>query len=421
MGLLLVLGLTGLLLVAATAAAQDNLPVYGDYGVLDLVLEDGNDAFEFTPAGEALPTHFEQLSAGNQCSLNEDGPHDLVELSVTGEFGQGGNLPQAGLKDHLVGVRAKGEGTGTPCVRIDIAVPDPDAQTFSIELGEFFGTDVFASYAQFALKFKFGAAAKVEAFNTHALDPGAVVAFGTAACTGSDCGPDSGGDRLLITVGDPLAEDPPDLFDKVVISVTSPADGAVSLLDAPNDPALAGEGETLDTFFNLVQEFDGELECGDVITAVDGDVKGTVIRTGDPDNTGECGEIKPYNFDADAGTSQIAFLPQGSPGAEYVASLEFGISHTISNPVTVQYDPTGGTSFQALQACDTPAGSLSSSVSAALTTLGFDVSLLTGKDLAVPAGETWCEIGRTTYSVGSGLYEDVIWTYGNDDPRWGAI
>jgi hypothetical protein len=176
-----------------------------------------------------------------------------------------------------------------------------------------------------------------------------------------------------------------------------------------------------DTILTIAEQFDGELACGDVITAVDGDVSGTVIRVDDPDSATDCTEIKPYNFRASDLDDEILFSPQGDDDAVYVARLEFGIAHAISSPLTIVYDPAGGTTFQPLVACDTPPGLLAPTLSAALGTLDFDVSLLTGKDLAVPAGETWCEVGRTTYSVGGGLYEDVIWTYGNDDPRWGAI
>ena len=237
----------------------------------------------------------------------------------------------------------------------------------------------------------------------------------------SDSGPDAGNldnCRWVIIPGVP--------FDTIEFTILEGEFGLEGGKDsAALGPLATTRGLGPESLFFLT-DIDGVLACGDQIDTPElGDVAGSIIRVGDPGTEPfNCDEIKPFTFSADDSEDQISFIPEGGEGAAYVAKLEFGIAHASSNPLDVTYDPDGPDDtlgFRALPLCDiiTP-GALPTDVSDALDSFGFDTSLLDGSDIAVPtgAGDTWCEVGRTTYSVGGGDVKDVVFPFGMDDPFW---
>ncbi|MDH3259799.1 MAG: DUF5011 domain-containing protein [Acidimicrobiia bacterium] len=228
--LALVVGMVGALLVTASIASGG---VPGQR--LDLVMNDTDgDKFTLGPAGGS-PDYTQALSRSG-CRVNDPDPsgHLLVELSAEANR----NNPGPGLKDHILGVLAQGEGNGTPCARINGTQLDR-GEILRIELAGLIIGHWYADQAQFGIKLKFGATGEIQAFK----DGSEIGTPATFACLGSDCGPDSGDDRHLFelpAVGESY------LFDAVEISVSSPADGSVSLLDDP--------GAGYDTYFTMATD-----------------------------------------------------------------------------------------------------------------------------------------------------------------------
>jgi hypothetical protein len=232
--LALVVGMVGALLVTASIASGG---VSGQR--LDLVMNDTDgDKFTLGPVGGS-PDYTQALSTSG-CRVNDPDPsgHLLVELSAEANR----NNPEPGLKDHILGVKAQGEGNGTPCARINGTQLDR-GEILRIELAGPVIGHWYADQAQFGIKLKFGATGEIQAFK----DGSEIGMPATFACLGSDCGPDSGDDRHLFEL--PIVVDGEResyLFDAVEISVDSPADGSVSLLD---DPAAG-----LDTYFTMATD-----------------------------------------------------------------------------------------------------------------------------------------------------------------------
>lgn len=377
----------GLLLVATTPASG-NTPVQVQTGTLDFVASDATgDGFTFTPdGGGAVLT--ETFTSGNQSRLIENaGGSDLTTLIPTGPGT--GNRPYVGLKDHLIGVRAQGEGGGTPAVQINNT--GSSAQTLTIELGPDVPGD-YASYAQIAMKFKFGAKALVEAFDAD----GNSVVSDTFACAGSDCGADSGNDRGVIAIGNPDGSTP---FVKVVISIVEPSDGAVSLLDEPGaDP------NDYDTFFTIFEEFDGELDCGENATFGDGlgepqvDVTrqlqdDCVLKVYDLSSTANSpvyGNTQAFTFDPTGGGA-------GQAGATFFLTVTW-VPETAANPVpvtTMDYN-NDGVGDGPLVWCD-----------------GIDGS---GTPILPSTGEPWCLIEQNTVLLADGTMQVTEDMYGTEDP-----
>ena len=223
--LALLVGMVGALLGTAGVAfgGSGGWSAYDDIGRLDLNLNAAGDQFVFTQPGQ--PAITQTLSTAG-CRINPSSG-TLVSLSANG-------TAEPGLKDHVIGVRsAHGEGNGTPCARISNSSTSPNAEILTIEFtGSIAGYK--ADYAEIGLKLKFGATARIEAF-----DGARSVLSVPVPCTGGggDCGADSGNDRKLVPI------DPPGnlTFNRVVISIDTPSDGSASLIDAPG----------YQTYFNL--------------------------------------------------------------------------------------------------------------------------------------------------------------------------
>ena len=227
--LAVVVGLMGALLATA-GVASGSVPG----SKLDLQANDTQgDRFVLIQGGSS--THTQTLTKQGACGIGSSGPL-LVAFSATAYP----NNPAPGLKDHIFGVTAQGEGNGTPCSRIDGDASGRNEKLIIELAGPTIG-NWYADYAQFGIKLKFGATGTIQAL----LDGTPVTGLSkTVSCTGGDCGPDSGNDRVLFELGAKSGGGP--RFNGVVISVDSPSDGSVSLLD---DPAAG-----FDTYFMLAAD-----------------------------------------------------------------------------------------------------------------------------------------------------------------------
>ena len=225
--LALVVGLIGGLLATAGVAAGS---VSGSK--LDLQAND-TDGDRFVLIQDGTVTHTQTLTKQGACGITSSGPDTLVALDATAIP----NNAAPGLKDHIFGVSAKGEGNGTPCSRIDGNASGRGEQLIIEFAGPTIG-NWYADYAQFGIKLKFGATVTIQAL----LDGEPVEGVSdTVECNGGDCGSDSGNDRVKFVL-----DGNGELFNGVVISVDSPYDGSASLLD---DPAA-----DLDSYFTLAAD-----------------------------------------------------------------------------------------------------------------------------------------------------------------------
>lgn len=323
------MALLGSLLVASTAGATHDAAVV-DVGTLDLVLGSSGNSFQFTPTGAASPTGSQPLTE-NRCKINSAEP--LVDLSAT-STATGGPSPEPGLKDSVMGVKAKGEGNGEPCARIDNVGDQMLIFELQSDPTEFF-EDKFIHGAQFGLKLKFGATAKVTLFDSL----GAEVTSNTAECVGSDCGADSGGDQVLLTLpAHSTSGTPTDyLGTKLVFEVVGAnASGAFGVLDNP----VAG----FDSFITIAEQFDGELDCGDTtdpISQTASAVDGQYWRLANGDGS-DCAP-KPYNADVnETQEGVVTFFPAPAPGQDKAYFLGQFVGTEATQPATqqrtLQYD-----------------------------------------------------------------------------------
>lgn len=317
--------LVAILLVTMSPATSQEQSEPTAPGKLRLVANDTDgDGFRYSD-GESELT---ELFATNQQGriTGDQGDTDLTTLAATGRGGD----PYPAVKSHEVGVRAQGEGNGTPASQLNIGPykdildsegellysEEPNAQTLTIV---FDGEDIPGTVAwegEVSLAMKFGATALVEGFLGE--DPEPVVAA-TIDCAGgpdSDCGPDSGLDRASTGV---FGNGVDTLFDRVVISIQNPSDGAASLISEDGFPTWFG-----------ISDLDGVLACGDTATqsALDGAYSSSFTRIDSDALDDDCLTLKPYEQEiilapADGGPTQINFEPESSVQSTYRGVLTF--------------------------------------------------------------------------------------------------
>ncbi|HVR79865.1 MAG TPA: hypothetical protein VMS99_15920 [Acidimicrobiia bacterium] len=282
-------GVAGLMVAISlfVIPAMGQGPVTEEVGVLHLHLNSDGDRFVFDAVAPG-PNLVQTLSQTN-CKLSSSG------ASLVGVVGSGDQLnkkPFAGLKDHRIGVGQNGEGNGEPCARINKDL----GQALALSLvGQLDGQSI--GYAEIDLGFKFDGDALLQL--KKGGPSGIVVDTVTVACSGgSDCGPDSGGsdnERVILYL-DP-ADDPgdgdwqafaiDDAFDTVVIEPGNAASSGVVSLEggfsgAAPGPLGANLG-TSDTLFQVVEAFDGEIDCGDTVSLGGGDATSQITRGTDLD------------------------------------------------------------------------------------------------------------------------------------------
>lgn len=301
--------------VTVTATRSEAAPVFVDVGTLDLILdESGTDQLLFNALpGSGKSDLTDNIGTQGACNLKENGPDDPATFTS----GPSGSVVGKKKTGHEIGVRFN-EGNGEPCARIDNELE----QTLTLALGPDL-SGLFMDSGNVALKMKFGAQAKVTARNGMN-----VVGSLTLACGGSDCGPDSGGDRLNFPLTAANGFTSP--FDSIEISIVGPpSDGAASLIDDPG----------FDTYFNIVEEFDGTLECEQTAEETSGGATGAFTRLTPEGAAESCDVQKFYRLVVDP--AQIEFIPNAGVPGLFKGELTF--PGTPANPLTttLEYDKDG--------------------------------------------------------------------------------
>jgi hypothetical protein len=418
-------GVVGLIVAVGLLVipALGDSPVMVEVGTLRLHLNADGDRVVFDPVAPG-PNLVQTLSQSN-CKLSSSGD-SLV--GIVGSGTQVNKKPYAGLKDHRIGVGQTGEGNGEPCARINRDL----GQALTVNLtGALNGQST--SYAEIDLGFKFDGDAVLQL-----KKDGTLVDTITVPCSGaSDCGPDSGGidnERVILFL-DP-ADDPgaghwqsfaiDGAFDTIVIKPGTAASSGVVSLEGGFDGAPPGPlGSTLgtsDTLFQVVEAFDGEIDCGETTTLGGGDDP-TFQTTRGNDTDGNCkGPVDGllFNFEAgEEGTRKfVDFVTDpvdGNPAT--VAQFLEVITWTFDDPPavpgedqfrTLSYDDHVGAGERVMPWClkDPRVGGVLPSPLNPATVL--------------PVGHTSCLLESKSYVtlLGDFVSIDTVYNIG-DGKRWG--
>ena len=138
----------------------------------------------------------------------------------------------------------------------------------------------------------------------------------------------------------------------------------------------------------------------ETVTVEEEEISASVSRLSD-------GEGKRYTFEAISdhiNGDSVLFVPEGDGVAAYRAFLNFGPKPVSGGPLvlSLQYDPTGGTTYQPVEWCTS-------------ATFDDDGNVT---DAVLPVGESWCVANADTHGVGPGMIETTWQVYGLDDPRF---
>ena len=136
----------------------------------------------------------------------------------------------------------------------------------------------------------------------------------------------------------------------------------------------------------------------ETVSDSDGNVSGSFTRL---DNVPEC---KRYVLDANAAAGTVLFVPNGTAQVDYRGYLTFAPALAPGGVLTLslEYDPTGGTTFKAVQLCINPQFDGTGAVTAA----------------TLPVAETWCIASETTRGDVNGNPITTWQVFGRDDPRF---
>ena len=413
-------------------------PITAELGTVRLHLDSDGDKVTFDPVAPGS-TQIQTLTAGTNCKLTSTGA-PLISFAASAT--QASKNPFPGLKDHRIGVGQNGEGSGEPCARINKDL----GQVLKLSLtGALDGQVV--GYAELDLGFKFNGNATLELRRA-----GVLVGTINVPCSGaSDCGPDSGAsdnERVILFL-DP-ADNPGtghwqafpilEAFDTISIKPGNAAQtskAVVSLEGGSNGSPAGPKGvalDTDDTLFELVESFDGEIDCGEDETQSGEDATLNITRGFDT-NGGCKGPTDGLLFNFESGTESnelfIDFITEPVGGASVAQFLE-EITWEFDNPPnvpggsdqhrTLSYDDHTNAGKRVMPWCkrdprtnaagDLPLGTVSAPVNTSLY---------------LPTGHTSCLIessSRVTgvldilnYPLGTFLKVDIVYNVG-DGKRW---
>lgn len=375
-------------------AIGEEAAVVVDRGVARLQLTAAGDRITYDPLSGS--DQIQQLGVSTGCTMSTSGA-SIMNISASNATPSKSPVP--GLKDHRLGVGQKGEGTGEPCTRINKDLGQ--VLTFTLNLGPNMAMD----YAEIDINFKYNGEAGWKIFYL-----GEQVGAGVLACSGSDCGPDSGADdnkRLII--GNFLTTGGRTLFDRIELTATTPPNGAISV-EGGQDPdeqgPLGASLSTYDSLFRVVEVFDGELDCGEGFEVEEGAVVGAFFRLDNaPPPPGEPALLctaKPYNAEASAEDETVYFAPSGDQDARYRGTLTLG-NRPAANPITssLEYDPEDDGSFEVVPWCT--------------SVTYFEGQVI---DAAVPSPDTWCITGESTVVASPGYVKTTWSVFGYGDPKF---
>ena len=277
---------------------------------------------------------------------------------------------------------AVGEGTGTPCGRVD-----GPSQALTLRLGGVLAGKLI-SFAELDIEGKFNVTVLAQAYQGTNL----VGSDQKKTGTNSDSGPDSGdGDNYRWRI------EPRMPFDRLVLSVdpTTP-NGAFSLEGGADGTAPGPLGASLVTNDSLFQlaDFTGMLDCGQTTPTVGG--SGTPAATLARGQNPSCQKIPYLLRTADDNGAQSVLL-QKVLGDQSTANFRMTIvwdPEQASIPLKVtQIDYGGG--LQPVVWCDGTA------------------------DAPIPVtGQAWCLTSQQATLVGGHKVQLTERYYGAGDPRW---
>ena len=406
--------------------AMGDSPVTTEVGTLRLHLNSDGDRLVFDPVAPG-PNLVQTLSQSN-CKLSSSGA-SLV--GIVGSGTQVNKKPFAGLKDHRIGVGQTGEGNGEPCARINKDL----GQALTVSLtGQLDGQSI--GYAEIDLGFKFNGDAVLQL--KKGGPSGTLVDTVTVPCSGSsDCGPDSGGsdnERVILYL---TGTTPPPVghwqsfaiegyFDTFVIKPGSAASSGVVSLEAgfngsPPGPVGAGLG-TSDSLFQVVEIFDGEIDCGGSTTLGGGDATFQITRGDDID--GECKGPEDgllFNFESGVEGDRL-FVDFVTEPVDTDTSTVAQFLEVITWTFDAPPDVVGGAAQQRTLFYDDHVGAgervmpwclMDPRVGGALPAGGANPALI------LPAGHTSCLIEANSRVTMTGDFVTVHSIYNNGDGKRG--
>ena len=388
-----VLAMLGALFATAGIAAG-NGPVFVDKGRLDLHTGDSGYTVKWYPAGSASATQTQTLNVNAKCDVSSSGPN-LITLTPTGGNGK------VGAVSHGLGVKTKNN-----CSTEQGQVAE--GQTLKVSLGSFFNSKIRIEFAEVDIEGKRNAQLAV----TYSDNSSEIRTLSNT----SDNGPDSGSsDNNLIRIPATGEKYTTSLrFNPVMAGTNSPAIAVEGGGDGTN---LINSFGTNASAFKLVEEFDGELNCGES-TPTEGDgitnAAITVMRGGQVDCV-----LKPYNDDSAGSTA--SFEPTGQANAQFAATIVWPAETTqLPVPVTkIDFDgPTGPLPVVPVQWCTgtaerNPDGTLA--MYPADSNDGYiDYAFIDPPEL--PAGASWCLLDQDVSYVNGGKMQVTEYYYGTGDP-----
>jgi hypothetical protein len=403
--LAVVVGMMGALLATAGIAVGTNGdPFYADRGVL--LLDTGGDEFrvdwyEYASPGvlSTTPTATQALNVDRKCNVTLSGDA-LISLSPTGGNGK------VGAVSHGLGVKDK-NNCSTSQGQIQ------ESQTLTLALGTFFDETFFIRSAELDVEGKRNAKLGVEYGETTE----SIVLNNTS----SDNGPDSGtGDNNIAEFG---SESPPFRSVRFYPVPTGSNSPAVAIEGGGDGEVSGGVLRTSllknQSLLELVQVFDGELDCGDVTPTEGGGNDAAIsVRRGGQENC----VLKPYNDDAFGSTA--SFEPVGQPNAEFTALITWPAETAVLPvPVTqIDFDGDGPLLAVDVQWCTgtaerNPDGTLSMRPGPEAGDDGFiDYAFINPPEL--PSGAAWCLLDQDVSYINGGEMQVTEYYYGRGDPRW---
>jgi hypothetical protein len=305
------------------ATGQTTEPVPFDAGVVRLHMNTDASYFRYEPlSGEDATQPF---SASTTKCIYQPGSAGQSLIAVSAPIPPNTTKSVVGYQQkdngYGLGVNTSGrEGSGG-CNQTNLN------ETLVLELQNDGATSpvkgLYVDYADLDVEFKFNATLNVEYFK----DGGSLGSL-SYNCTGSDCGPDSGGgDNYRVHLTAPGGA----VFDKIVLTASSSNSQAAITLEGGND---AG---TSDSLFHVVQLLD-PVDCGDTIPGAGGGTSVNITLV----NTADC-STKGYALDVTA--REIEFITGGGATGQWVVDVDAWSPETAVNPVPVSRvfppDPNG--------------------------------------------------------------------------------
>jgi hypothetical protein len=370
-----------------TGLTTSGLP---DKGVLRLHLGGDGDYFRFDATGASTTGTPWNLTSSTCAVTATGGP-----VALTAEPARS----SVGIFDHGLGVSVKGEGSGSPCGRVD-GTQQKLTLTLAGALGNY-EIDV----AELDIERKFGAKVVADLSNNNAsvasvvLDPTAV----------TDSGPDAAAaDNVRWRI------DPGKYFDTITLRVDASTPGGAFSLEGGNDGTAAGtlgaslNPPTKDSLFHIV-DIDGALGCtastGNTATEGGGSAPGITVTRGANSDGSTCAPVA-YALDtATSGDDQTVLFRKDLSSQ---ATAVFTATITWAKQVASYPSTTGGDHITTIDYGDVQG------------VHPIEWCLGTPAAPELPDGEFWCLTGHVENLIGdaSGTnYIQVVETlYGEGDP-----